>query len=597
MKIKLRITGSCNHSNLSLKYFSIVLFKIIKILSKFKICLRIALILFAIVNIQAQEDSLKNKSYKYLFEKLNDYYTKDIDTTKVYIHAYLKKAKKDNDSLKITRAFYYLSQYNDYTNSIHYIDSAFAYNQTPVKNQYHLLLNYRLGYLHYNKGKYKEALDNYLKAKELIYLSKDKILSSGIEYNIGLVRLRIGEFEKALNVFKISYDVIIKNNFQAKYSEIYLRNLAVLTNSYWHLNKLDSATLYNNLSLQNAIKYNSTRRYNESRVTQAIINYKKGNYKKGLDSIIKYAPLIEKSQDSFDLVITYLYKGKLYVKLNDWRNAIKNFKKVDTIVQNNKRYTVEIGENYKILYEYYKKNGDSKNHILYLERLLNFDSILYNNNAYLKTTFLDKYDAPKLIEEKETLIAKLELKDYKKSNIVYILSGSIIILLSMLYYYYRKKQTYKKRFEKLIKNKPVNPINTLNSNTIKKELNISNTVVLEVLKKMENFEKENQFLSNKITLNSLAKKLGTNSAYLSRIINFHKNQSFSAYLTSHRINYAIEALKKQRKLRGYTVKAIAFEVGFKNSESFTTAFYKETKLYPSYFIKELQKREKASPDL
>ena len=40
--------------------------------------------------------------------------------------------------------------------------------------------------------------------------------------------------------------------------------------------------------------------------------------------------------------------------------------------------------------------------------------------------------------------------------------------------------------------------------------------------------------------------------------------------------------------------AIAQEVGFNNSESFSKAFYKKTGIYPSYFIKQLEKENKKS---
>ncbi|NAS32828.1 helix-turn-helix domain-containing protein [Flavobacteriaceae bacterium R38] len=543
----------------------------------------------------AQEDSLKNKDYQYLFKRISEFYDHDIEKTKLYTHVYLEKAKKDNDSLKITQALYYLSQKNDYEKSLQYIDSAFTYYYTPLKNKYHLFLHYHAGYIHYGKGKYKEAIDSYLAAKKLIHLSESKILHSGIEYNIGLVRLRIGEFNKAIKIFKTSYDDIIENNLESEYSEIYLRNLAALSTTYWYLKKIDSATYYNSLSINKAIKYNNYHRYNKSRVTQAIINYSKNNYKNALDSITKYAPLIQERQDSLDLAITYFYKGKAFQKLNDWENAIIQFKKVDTIIQKNKRYTQEIEENYEILKNYYKNKEDIDNYTLYLERLIDFDSIKFNISTYLKNELLEKYDAPKWIEEKEALITKLESKDSKKSKILFYLSTLSILLILLLFYYYTKKQRYKKRFEKIIANTSTSDLRIkTKSKRIKKELNLPDTIVKDILMKIQVFEKENQFLNNTITLNSLAKKLGTNSAYLSKIINFHKDKNFSTYLTDLRINYVIQALKEQPKLREYTIKAIAFEVGFKNSESFTTAFYKKTKIYPSYFIKELQKKEKSA---
>ena len=93
----------------------------------------------------------------------------------------------------------------------------------------------------------------------------------------------------------------------------------------------------------------------------------------------------------------------------------------------------------------------------------------------------------------------------------------------------------------------------------------------------------------KYTLNTLAKEFNTNSSYLSSIINSTKDANFSSYLNNLRIDYAIDKLKKDKKFRIYTIKAIAEEVGFNTSQSFTNAFYKKTRLYPSFFIAKIKK--------
>jgi len=56
--------------------------------------------------------------------------------------------------------------------------------------------------------------------------------------------------------------------------------------------------------------------------------------------------------------------------------------------------------------------------------------------------------------------------------------------------------------------------------------------------------------------------------------------------------YTIETLKTNPTFRKYSVKAIAEEVGFGNTDSFTNAFKKKTGITPFYFIKELERKEK-----
>ncbi len=111
-----------------------------------------------------------------------------------------------------------------------------------------------------------------------------------------------------------------------------------------------------------------------------------------------------------------------------------------------------------------------------------------------------------------------------------------------------------------------------------------------ILTKLEEFEDKELFLDNDSTLVEVAKKIQTNTTYLSKVINTYKEKSFTAYITDLRVDYAIERLSHDRKFRSFTIGAIAQEIGFKRSESFSKAFKVKTGLYPSYFVKELEKQ-------
>ena len=110
-----------------------------------------------------------------------------------------------------------------------------------------------------------------------------------------------------------------------------------------------------------------------------------------------------------------------------------------------------------------------------------------------------------------------------------------------------------------------------------------------ILEGLKEFEKNKHYIENNLTLTSLSKEMNTNPRYLSLIINHFFEKNFTSYINSLRINYSIEKLKNERKFRNYTIKAIANDCGFNSSESFSSAFYKETGLKPSYFIKNLKR--------
>ncbi|WP_425593349.1 helix-turn-helix domain-containing protein [Aquimarina algiphila] len=74
---------------------------------------------------------------------------------------------------------------------------------------------------------------------------------------------------------------------------------------------------------------------------------------------------------------------------------------------------------------------------------------------------------------------------------------------------------------------------------------------------------------------------------MSKIVNVFKEKSFTQYINELRIQYITEKLKKDSRIRNYTLSTIGEEIGFNNTESFSKAFFKIIGIYPSYFIKRL----------
>lgn len=116
---------------------------------------------------------------------------------------------------------------------------------------------------------------------------------------------------------------------------------------------------------------------------------------------------------------------------------------------------------------------------------------------------------------------------------------------------------------------------------------IKDATVNEILEKLIKLEEKKLFLRQDFTLHNVAKRLKTNTAYLSKIINSELNKSFSTYANELRINYIIIELKNNAKLRSYSINAIAEEVGYKSPESFTKYFKLATGLSPSVYIKKI----------
>ncbi|WP_449401463.1 helix-turn-helix domain-containing protein [Chryseobacterium wanjuense] len=109
-----------------------------------------------------------------------------------------------------------------------------------------------------------------------------------------------------------------------------------------------------------------------------------------------------------------------------------------------------------------------------------------------------------------------------------------------------------------------------------------------ILNELENFETKEQFLVTGITLGSLAKKVKTNSKYLSEVINTYKGKNFAAYLNDLRIDYAINRLATDKKFRSYKISSIAEELGYNTEQAFMLAFKKRTGTPLSIYLKEIE---------
>lgn len=170
--------------------------------------------------------------------------------------------------------------------------------------------------------------------------------------------------------------------------------------------------------------------------------------------------------------------------------------------------------------------------------------------------------------------------------------SSLLLITTAIFY--RKQIIYKQRFQALVnKNQEVvtkkENIEIVIS-TSKNKIELPNEIINEVLNSLEKFENKSEFLNPNVKLNLVAKRIGTNSSYLSKIINYHKQKNFANYINDLRIDYCVKQLRKDSKLRKYAIKNIAEEVGFTNVQSFSRAFYKKTGIQPSYFLKEIEKQ-------
>ncbi|WP_407483857.1 tetratricopeptide repeat protein [Elizabethkingia meningoseptica] len=114
-----------------------------------------------------------------------------------------------------------------------------------------------------------------------------------------------------------------------------------------------------------------------------------------------------------------------------------------------------------------------------------------------------------------------------------------------------------------------------------------------ILFRLYDFENSILYTRKKISLSFLAAYCGTNTKYLSYIINNCKKKDFNNYINELRIKYIIGKLKNKPQYRKYKVATLAEEAGFSSPNKFAAVFKKEVDMTPSLYIKHLNNMDKS----
>ncbi|RDY59399.1 helix-turn-helix domain-containing protein [Flagellimonas nanhaiensis] len=101
-------------------------------------------------------------------------------------------------------------------------------------------------------------------------------------------------------------------------------------------------------------------------------------------------------------------------------------------------------------------------------------------------------------------------------------------------------------------------------------------------------QSERLYLQKSINIGVLAKKLDTNSKYISQAINHELGKSFTDFLNGYRVEEAKKQLLDQKN-NNLTLEAIGTMAGFGSKSAFFGAFKKHTGQTPSQFLEENKK--------
>lgn len=510
--------------------------------------------------------------------------------------AYLKKAKETNNKELIGRGFYLLASNNpNIKEKLQYLDSTILYTKHIKGDETFPIQAYmNKGATLYGQKDLKGTINSFIKAESYAEQNGDIVFQYDIKYNIAFLKRHIGDYKEAEALFLECK--AYEENVKRKYGVSYISILYQLSCIYFEMSRIQEGNAINQEGIYWSKKRNNDPMYYAFVMNEGINLNKKGDYGASLDSLEKALPYVRPENVSF---MNY-YLGNTYYKLGQQEKGLYYFKKNDSILNATNDLYPSLISAYEYLINDSKAKKDLEAQLYYTNQLLKIDSITDKDYGYVLKAIVKQYDIPKYVAEREEVIYNLK-KDNEiitnEKKWILIISALICVLAFIgLLYYYRLKKEYQKKYEAIINttNSVVEePIEIKESKVQPVSMDIDEKIVQHILEQLHLFEQEEKYLTNQISLKDVAKIVDTNSKYLSKIINAHKNKNFASYINDLRINYFIKQIQKDTTYRKYTIRAIAEDIGFSNPEGFSRAFQRKTGLKPSYFIRKVIEDQKS----
>lgn len=539
-------------------------------------------------------DSLKNLAISYKF--------KNSSKAKVYALELYSRAKSDKqllyDASYINAEIYNILEEKD--SAFHYVDIAIK-QANLIDDQEYYVNSLRLkGNIYYDTDLYEDAAKIYVEVYRLVEEQNDIKKLADVRHSIALLKKEIGLPKEAIELAKTNWGLYTRNVLDKNEQPIkYINTLLSLSNIYIHLAEnnpkgklkyLDSAEVHNDRGLQVSLEAKDLQGHSIFLAMKGKIAQNRHNLDQAFSALKEAEELIKKQGFNNQLPLLYQFLGKNYFLQSDYDNAIKYLLKVDSIVAPKKTNTPSVKETYILLAKSYEKKNEPQQALKYFKIFENKDSQDDASSSRVSQNLYKQYDVSILKNRIELLVSEAEKEQLKSKSLIYICLLLMALFFGGFWYYKKRERTQKNRFKAILKE--LKEKNALQQNEKEKKTHtyvVTDENVRKILDGLEKFEAKKLFLQKKCTLNYVAKKINTNSTYLSKTLKSHKGKKFVQYITDLRLDYALTQLKKDKKFRTYDIKSIASELGFNTSESFSKAFKKRTGIYPSFYIKNLNK--------
>lgn len=433
--------------------------------------------------------------------------------------------------------------YNDPRIAIRYylkgLDIAEKYDDYNVKVR--LLSNLTSAYtfcdsIDMAKEYYKRMID---------FSYKDSLFEFHKYFNYGLIKVFENKKSESVEPFRKAIKYALEHNLEPQYITSVYGDLAQI---YYQLNQTDSALYYYNLNEKYTVDNNLP--YYQMMTLRSLYDvYRELGYK-------------QKARE---------YKMK-YLELSD---SVVNKEKFNQL--KNTQLTYEFDRNFKKISRLTQEKAEKEKQVVKQRKMIFLTGlvslcfgilmvILYLQNKKLYNAYWNLY------QKNNELVKSEKINRTLRDECAVMMAESVP---------FKEEQTDNDR--KISENKTTDQTEQSDDkNQVRISIEQREILLKNIVDIMENTE---EYCDSDFSLEKLSSLVGSNTKYVSQIINDTFNKNFRSFVNEYRIKEACSRLADSEVYGNLTIQAIGESVGYKSRTNFTEIFKKNTGLTPAMYQK------------
>lgn len=565
-------------------------------------------------------DGLTEEKYLELQNKIRFSANGNYDEGLTYVNQMLKSKNEIHMSFAYGAGSYLYQLKGNADKSDKMYEEAIKHlNKIPESNDktklHAYLCNYR-GLTYWKRSNYGKALSSYQEGVKLSSKINDVVQIIKFKANIALLNESVGNYQLSIKILRQNEIFLDKNEslyekeqFQNAKSNTYT-NLGYSYEGYYNKNRektylLDSAEYYYKKSIAYSDKFIDNKMTSKLSLGNIYL-FKKdfASAEKIYYDICFYAK--QTNNEAVFQVASYNL-GDLYYSIKKYDKALIFLKKVDSISLKNKTIDFSFFKSNYIQAKIYSIKNEPelayKHSKLYLDSYEKYEGNLREETLEVNYKLGTADLSAEMLSVQERYKYEVFWNKALKVFYVILVIGIVFFLIKNI----RDKNKAQKKMNALIEEFKANlerkelekteiekvPAEQIIAEasenedvTLKKEnanLSIDEAKENKIVEKLLALEEKLEYLNADFTLSYAAKKIKTNTTYLSYVVNKRFGKSFSEYSNELKINYVINQMITNHLYRKYSTQAIAESVGFKNAVSFAKSFRKRTGVSPAQF--------------